>query len=837
MRQIFKRNLTKIIVWLSVVAVITSACFILVGYFSADKIKSLITGELNKHLLVETNISAINISMFRSFPDASVVLRDVTMKSPTNLSDAPGLISAERIDLNFNLINLLTGNYKIRSINIENARVELFTDATGANNYRIWKQVPGSSTGAVNFDFSRITLKSSVLSYFDSSRGNDVIVNIDNSVIKGSLLSENIKLKFKGDIYCQQLIIGKQNILPPAAASIETVLDINTSVELLNFHEAFLSYGGVPVEFQGKYYYGDKPIIDLMITSLKAEVSQINTLLPPSVQKEIFDYKPAGKLSLKGTLKGPADDWRTIRTSLSFILDDGHLSYPLKPFEIKSLAAGGTFYYGGAPGTEMLNVNTFRGTLKTGKLQGKLTTRRFKDPLVTLTIKLNANLTELSPLIQNSDFTEFNGNVSADINLEDYALNSAVSTMKMSGNASFADAGFLYKMNKISNLNGGLSLKNQRILCDGLTCTIGKSDFEANGYLDGLATTSDNKSHPVYASLNLNSDKLILEDILALVKKQNGSNTDTGLFPPDISFDISLNVGSLIHKNLITQNINGRFQLSQNVLRGTDVMISAFGGKISASGIINGRYGNKTRIITTASLMNVDINQLFYQFNDFGQKGIVSNNLKGTANAKVDFATYLKPDYTVDIKSVEAIAEIEIRNGELNEFQPLQALSRFLDASELKNVKFATLTNQIEIMHETVVIPRMEINSSVLNLEGYGTHTFGNDIDYHTNMLLSDVIKSGKKKRIVSDEYIEDDGLGKPRLFLKFSGPISDPVVQYDTRAVKKKITDDLRNEKQVLRETFQQEFGIKKPSEQTTVSKKSSKDQPAFRIEWDETK
>ncbi len=837
MRQIFKRNLTKIIVWLSVVAVITSACFIIVGYFSADKIKSLITTELNKHLLVETNVSTIDISMFRSFPNASVVLSGVTMKPPANLPNAPGLISAKRIDLNFNLINLLTGNYKIRSVNIENAKLNLYTDINGENNYRVWKSVSKDHPGAVNFDFHRITLKSSVLSYFDSSRDNHVIVKINNSAIKGSLLSEQIKLKFKGDVYCQQLIIGKQNILPPASAGIETTVNINRTLELLDFQEAFLKYADVPVEFKGKYFYGDRPVIDLMITSLKAETSQINSLLPPSVQKKISEFSPTGKLSLKGSLKGQANDWRNIRTSLSFVLSDGAISYKAKPIEIKSLDAGGTFYYGGAPDTEMLNVNYFSGSLKTGKLQGKITTRRFRNPLVTLALKLNANLTELSPIIQNSDFTEFNGNITADISLEDYDINNKAQSMRISGDVNFTNAEFLYKMNRITNLNGGLSLRNQRILCDGITGTIGESDFEANGYLDGLTTITANKSQPVYASLNLNSDKLILENILALVKNKPGNNTTSTLFPPDISFDISLNVGSLTHKSLKTQNIIGRFQLNQNVLRGTDISISAFGGKITANGIINGRYGNKARIITTATLKDVDINQLFYQFNDFGQKGIVSNNLKGTANAKVDFATNLKPDYTVDVKSVEAIANIEIRNGELNEFQPLQALSRFLDASQLKNVKFATLKNQIEIMHETVVIPSMEINSSVLNLEGYGTHTFGNNIDYHANMLLSDIIKSGKKKKITSDEYIVDDGLGKPRLFLKFSGPISDPVVQYDTKAVKKKITDDFRNERQVLKKTLQQEFGGKKQSPQTTVSKKTNNEQPAFSIEWDETK
>lgn len=808
-----------------------------IGYFSADKIKSLITAELNKHLLVETNVGTFSFNLFSSFPNASVVLSDVTMKPPAGLPDAPGLLEAEKIDLNFNLINLLTGNYKIHSINIEKAHLHLYTDNNGNNNYRVWEKTTGEATGSVNFDFHRVTIKSSILSYFDSSRGNDVIINIDNTSIKGSILSENYKLKLSGDLYCRQLIIAGNSILPPGDVTIETSVDINNAVMLLDFKEAYLKYSGIPTEFTGKLYYGEKPIVDLIITSLEAEVQQIQKVLPLSVQKEISGYKSSGHISIKGSLKGSADDWRMIRTSLSFVFSDGEITYPSKPLKVNSITAGGTFYYGGSPNTEMLTINSFRGSLKTGKLNAKLTLRRFRSPLLAIALKLNAKISELSPIIETPEFTDFKGDIVAEINIEENGYDKIKENLNIIGEASFADAGFLYKANEVSNLNGDLRIKNSRVLCDGLTFSVGSSDFEANGYLDGLPVLVKNKDQAIYASLNLNSDKLILEDILSLVKVQSVSNQSSSLFPPDVSFDISLNVGTLTHKNLTTQNITGRFQLTQNVLRGSDILISAFGGKISATGVINGRYGNKARIITTANLKDVDIHQLFYQFNDFGQKGIVSENLKGTANAIVDFATYLKPDYTVDIKSVEAIANIEIRNGELNEFQPLQALSRFLDASQLKNVKFATLNNQIEIMHETVVIPRMTINSSVLNLEGYGTHTFGNNIDYHTNMLLSDVVGSGKKKRIPSDEYIEDDGLGKPRLFLKFSGPLQDPVVQYDTKAVRKKITDDFKNEKQVLKETLKKEFGSKKSPQEQTISKKQGKEQPAFNIEWDEIK
>ena len=328
-----------------------------------------------------------------------------------------------------------------------------------------------------------------------------------------------------------------------------------------------------------------------------------------------------------------------------------------------------------------------------------------------------------------------------------------------------------------------------------------------------------------------------LEDILGLVIEQESAAKPTGMFPPHISFNALLSVNSLTYKKLATQNISGNFSLSDEILRGTGISIKALGGQITADGLINGKYSNKAQIVTKANFKGVDITQLFYQFNEFGQNSLVSSNIKGKADASINFATSLYSDFSVNTESVEAIADVEIRNGELNNFEPLQALSKFLDAKELRNVKFQTLNNRIEISHKTVLIPNMQIKSSALDLAGYGTHTFGNDIDYHVNMLLTDVLRAKQKSKKVADQYIEDDGYGKPRLFLKMTGPISDPLVQYDSKAVKNKIIDDFRNEKQVFKEVIQKEFGKKKSETTSTTGNATKKESTEFQIEWDELK
>jgi hypothetical protein len=104
-------------------------------------------------------------------------------------------------------------------------------------------------------------------------------------------------------------------------------------------------------------------------------------------------------------------------------------------------------------------------------------------------------------------------------------------------------------------------------------------------------------------------------------------------------------------------------------------------------------------------------------------------------------------------------------------------------------------------------------------------------------MLLSDVLKAKKKKHDAIEQYVEDDGYGKPRLFLALTGPIDNPVVRYDTKAVGRKIADDFKNEKKVFRDVIKQEFGGKKTEPGSNIKKPVEKQSPEFQIEWDETK
>jgi hypothetical protein len=140
----------------------------------------------------------------------------------------------------------------------------------------------------------------------------------------------------------------------------------------------------------------------------------------------------------------------------------------------------------------------------------------------------------------------------------------------------------------------------------------------------------------------------------------------------------------------------------------------------------------------------------------------------------------------------------------------LEGLSKFIHVEELRDIKFSTLTNTITIKDESVIIPKMSIQSNALNLEIGGIHYFDNRIEYYFNVFLKDLIAAKWKKRKTEDEFgefIEEEG--GARIYLKMVGTMDNNKITIDNKGVKDKLKDDMKKENQDFKQIFYEEFGL----------------------------
>jgi len=240
---------------------------------------------------------------------------------------------------------------------------------------------------------------------------------------------------------------------------------------------------------------------------------------------------------------------------------------------------------------------------------------------------------------------------------------------------------------------------------------------------------------------------------------------------------------------------------------------------------------------TSLDVSEIDINKTFSAFNNFGQDFIVSDNLQGRLTGNVTVLSPHDGNYRIFRKAIVAEAHLVISEGKLISFPPAESLSSYLDLSELKNISFSRMENDLFINNGIVSIPKMLINSSAVNFTVYGTHGFDGDYSYHVRLLLSEVMSRKARDRnrgVSSFGQVKVDGSGKATVPLKIECINGKTNVSYDFGQAQENIKNDVAVEKQTLKGILNEEYGW---YETDTARIRPAESKPRFSVTWEEGK
>ncbi|WP_299886985.1 AsmA-like C-terminal region-containing protein [uncultured Lacinutrix sp.] len=252
----------------------------------------------------------------------------------------------------------------------------------------------------------------------------------------------------------------------------------------------------------------------------------------------------------------------------------------------------------------------------------------------------------------------------------------------------------------------------------------------------------------------------------------------------DMKFDV--NVDHFINKSIDLQDINAKLRTTKNHYIYVDTLtMHAAGGNFKMSGYFNGSDPKHIYMKPDLVAENVDIDKLLLKFENFGQDHLVSDNLKGRVSTRINGNIRVYPDLVPDLDQSEIHMDVEVLNGKLQNYEPIAMLSDYMGDKNLKNIKFDTLQNHLDITNGRITIPNMTIESTLGHMELSGTHDTNHKIEYYIRIPWKTVRKAAryklfsnknKKDSIINEEeIIELDPNKRVRyLNLKLHGNIDD---------------------------------------------------------------
>ncbi|MDZ4715494.1 MAG: AsmA-like C-terminal region-containing protein [Cytophagales bacterium] len=769
-----------------------------------DRIINEFIREANKNIGTPIKIGKIEVRVFEEFPLLAIVCTDVYIED-----SQPGeypLLTAKSISFLLNPLEVWRGEYTIRGLAIRDSETNLRINKAGKNNFTIVK--PGKGGGSVSFDLKNVSLHNTLVTYIDRSVGQHHEFSSDRLAARITARGDLYHIEAAGDITTNQIGVGRSIFFSKKTFDVQAALDYDDIGKSIQFQPSTLSLNGARYEVNGSYQFKEKNLIDLHTVGKNTDIQSLLALLPEATSLPFRQYQSDGDVYFDARLVGEVGRNQSPRLTMSFGMKNVTLFHPGFKSRIERANFEGSFSTETLSGFKgaVLSLKNISASLNGGPFSGHFHLKNFDDPFVTAEFHGDIKASDLLNFYPLKDIEGLTGSLKADVMLSGQVAllknKSTVQKVRTEGTVELKNLSFMLGPKKLafSDLNGSLQFNNNDLAMSNLRGRFEKSDFVLNGFFKNIVTYAIFDNQPIGIEADLKSDFLDVDRLFQI----GFSDTDKGPYRFSISPALNLNfrcqIAALNFKKFRARNVQGDLLVQRQVAVSRSIKLHAMGGKLDLSGIVDAKNPKAIDLITSATLDGIHIDSVFYVFENFKQQFIQHKHLKGQANAFVNLETTLNEALRIFPETLIADIGMTIRNGELNDFEPLYKLDKYLDDSGLRRLRFADLKNDIHIEKKTIFIPQMEIRSNVTVLQLSGTHTFDQRIDYRVIAPLRN------KKKIDSDEAfgaIEENLIGRSKLFLKITGTTDAYTVAYDQVAVRKKIAGDIKREVLELKEAF----------------------------------
>jgi hypothetical protein len=782
-----------------------------------DKIAAILLTRMYKYVKVEVTHKDVSFSLIRKFPMASLEVKDIYIM---DLQGENVLFTAEKIFLQFNILDLFGDNYTIRRIDVADADLHLIMNEKGQNNWSIFQFDDMKPSENVELNLNRIRLSNVKLLVEHKKQKLVVSTFLHNLSAKGNFSDHIFTTHLSSKIVIQSIAIDTVVYLSNQPIQFHTKLHVDTekdtyAIEGGNFDLDILEFMANATLAKSNSNY----ILQTHLSIKHAAIKKIIAQLPLHLHNPIRRLKPEGMLLAQIDIHGMIGNKSNVVIKSDFECRNGSLENIENEVKFSKMNFKGavSFAIPNPLKTMQFTIRDFSAQLNQGHINGTLAVANLKQPSIELVIDGTFNLADMHRFLPTNFVYKAAGNADVHISFKNQfkqwvKITAAdLKNAEIQGNVIFSNANIQIREEEtiLENLSGELQFDNQLIHTNKLYGKCKDIDFDLNGKIENILPYILDEANRLKITANLylpdlNLDKLFSKETGVSQKRKNTEQAQELVFPAYLDFDFSFKTDMLTYNHFKAQNTAGRAILTNRVLSLENLQIHTCGGTITAQGTIaQAASSTDFALKCDAKLNGIKMEKLFYAFTDFGQKNLTYKNIQGTANSNVSFRASLRNDITLIANSIVAVIDINIHNGQLNNYSHLEDLSRFVEMNELKSIQFATLENRINIEHSTITIPAMEIKNNALNLSLRGQHTFAGAIDYHISLLCKDVLARKMKNKKKGEDFGEviDDNTGNMYLYLLATGNVDNPKFKWDVQSAEKGLRQQFSEQKIKIQE------------------------------------
>lgn len=750
----------------SLLVVLAVALMIFQAYINNHKqaFVTLVNNKLNESVEGTATIRDVTINVWRHFPNVDVTVNDIVIKD--SLYNKP-LLQAKFLSTRINILRLAFNQVNIHNLFVEDAIIHLFSDKKGYTNAYLLKGKKKKKSGGKSTVIDEIELKNVGIVTENATKDKwfGVRFNYAHAELDYADSLINISLRTNALIKGLGFNLQKGYFLKDKNLKANWYLTFNTASKHLSFKETPVKIGPSNFIFQGDFFVADtlSSHFRLLVKASNINYKEAASLLTPNISRKMNLVELTRPFNLTAVIEGPMSFRSIPLVNVEWVVANNQLITPALTLDECSFT--GTFTnernkqyprtddnseialnkisakWGGlllVANTPTLITNLYHPVLQFDFSSAtKLTALDEKLNLATL--RFTKGTAELN--------IQYNGPLGTDPALLEY----------LSGNLKVKNAEVIYEPRNLtfSNCNGEILFSQSDLLINNLQCDLNTNHFKVNiagQNVNILASTNLPGQASILCTvytpdLDLADFKTLFAARRVVVRKRSAG----GIAKPAVQIDNVLENGTLtlvmqadaVHlKHFTANDVHGRIVFDNNDMDVQNVQLQHAGGRLTMDAKVHQVNEHYNDASANINLENINVEKLFYAFDDFGMKSLNSGNIRGVLNTTTNLKLGIDEKGNLIKKSMLGHLNFSLKKGALVGFKPLEDIQNFIFKNrDFSNIEFAELKDNLQIKGDEVYIPRMEIESNIFTLFIEGIYSFGNNTDISIQVPLSNLKK------------------------------------------------------------------------------------------------
>ena len=323
-------KLIKILVLLMIGLIIA---LMLVPYLFKGELLLFLKKEINEQVEAKVDFENLDISLFSDFPSITLNLDKLSVMG-INTFEGQQLLSADELVIGTDIRSVIKPKegINIRSILINEPRINLLVDQSGRSNYDIAPESKESSSDANFFgQIEKYEIRNGNILYKDNQ--NNTTLYIENLDHTGSGHFENIVFDLNTVTSIEEISMSSGGVryLNQAQVKAEVDLGVDMDKSRYEFKKNLIQLNDLDLAIEGTVTQRNEALdLDLNIAAPNNSVSSILSLIPIEYSGSHGQIISEGNSFLKGTINGTYNGNQNIypHIDMDVKIDKGRIQYP-----------------------------------------------------------------------------------------------------------------------------------------------------------------------------------------------------------------------------------------------------------------------------------------------------------------------------------------------------------------------------------------------------------------------------------------------------------------------------------------------------------------------------